>query len=40
MISELQQKNYFIIVNIHWGNEYETQNNSRQKFLARKFIEN
>ena len=40
IISELQQKNYFIIVNIHWGNEYETQNNSRQKFLARKFIEN
>ena len=39
-IRELHDEDYFIIVNIHWGNEYETQNNSRQKFLAEKFVEN
>lgn len=38
-IAELEQQNYFIIINIHWGNEYKIKNNVRQKLLAEKFIE-
>jgi poly-gamma-glutamate capsule biosynthesis protein CapA/YwtB (metallophosphatase superfamily) len=38
-IAELEQQNYFIIINIHWGSEYKIKNNARQKLLAEKFIE-
>lgn len=40
MISQLDQQWYFVIINIHWGSEYKTHNNQRQKSLAQNFINN
>ena len=38
IISNLKKEDYFVIVNVHWGVEYQKQNNARQRKLAEKLV--
>jgi poly-gamma-glutamate capsule biosynthesis protein CapA/YwtB (metallophosphatase superfamily) len=38
-ITKLKENNDVVIVNIHFGNEYQEQSNNRQKALARKMVD-
>lgn len=38
-VKNLKEKNNFVIVNIHWGEEYSLQSNEYQKNIARNFID-
>ncbi len=39
-IKELKEENDFVIVNIHWGQEYELENSETQSLIGKKLIDN
>jgi len=39
IVSDLKTKNDYVIVSIHWGNEYQHTPNQRQTSLAHKFVD-
>lgn len=38
-IKKLKKEDYLVILNIHWGTEYKTEANERQKKMAREFVD-